>query len=487
MNSTSILYLRLEEYNVLMKQLFLLCVICSLSDCSEMTVSNPQAVLNEIGRSPRIHLKAMEQVEQQLGLEHAEFQQTLHLILWKPGYTNEVRMAALHRLWLVDKEGVVQTLRQKLPRLNNWTWLVELSNWIAEHRVTALNEGLISSWASPTGMVQSEDLRPEYIALVQMHGKEKVVDLIFKSLVESNQHWQQAYRSRCWDLLHRIGERARLVTMLEEFDIPEDDLYLQDLRRSLIELGIVPHGREEIIWIRKLASPEYETFWNEAIDSLNALSDSRRASLELRDIPIAVSVRRHATDQLNARTATAVGEIHQALKDATHYYETEGGGTFSHKSESFSTHRDVLTWGDAMAIKIILQAIDVKEVRAHLFDYAMRDFEDKTTEYGGVIALDEKGRFEILEFKPTIRHHDRRFNASQQMFDAAYTALFHFHFHAQKINNGDHAGPGLGDKAYAESTRANCLVFSLVDEHTMNVDFYRHSGVVVDLGTVSLQ
>ncbi|HIN09312.1 MAG TPA: hypothetical protein EYM64_01905 [Phycisphaerales bacterium] len=159
---------------------------------------------------------------------------------------------------------------------------------------------------------------------------------------------------------------------------------------------------------------------------------------------------------------------------------------FSSSTELFKTHKDSLTWGDTMAITTALTAMAVPEVREHLFDYAMRDHHDETTEYGGVIALDEKGRFEILEFEPKIRHHDRRFNASQDMFDAAYTALFHFHFHAQKLRNGDHAGPGMGDKAYAQNTRANCLVFTYINEETMNVDFYRHGDIVVDLGTISI-
>ena len=73
------------------------------------------------------------------------------------------------------------------------------------------------------------------------------------------------------------------------------------------------------------------------------------------------------------------------------------------------------------------------------------------------------------------------------MFDAAYTALFHFHFHAQKLRNGDHAGPGIGDKNYANNTRANCLVFTYINEETMNVDYYRHGGVVIDVGTISKQ
>jgi hypothetical protein len=38
--------------------------------------------------------------------------------------------------------------------------------------------------------------------------------------------------------------------------------------------------------------------------------------------------------------------------------------------------------------------------------------------------------------------------------------------------------------AYADNTRANCLVFTFVDENTMNLDFYRHDGVLVDLGVI---
>jgi hypothetical protein len=41
----------------------------------------------------------------------------------------------------------------------------------------------------------------------------------------------------------------------------------------------------------------------------------------------------------------------------------------------------------------------------------------------------------------------------------------------------------MGDFAYANSTRANCLVFTFIRRDTMNADFYRHGPVVVDLGT----
>ena len=35
------------------------------------------------------------------------------------------------------------------------------------------------------------------------------------------------------------------------------------------------------------------------------------------------------------------------------------------------------------------------------------------------------------------------------------------------------------------NTRTNNLVFTFVDEDTLNVDFYRHDKVIVDLGTIT--
>ena len=70
------------------------------------------------------------------------------------------------------------------------------------------------------------------------------------------------------------------------------------------------------------------------------------------------------------------------------------------------------------------------------------------------------------------------------MFDAGYVSLFHFHMHVQRYRNERYAGPGPGDLDYAELNRTNCLVLTFVGRDRLNVDFYRHGGVVVDLGVV---
>jgi hypothetical protein len=451
-------------------------------------MTNPSVTLQETGRPTAVHIKAMTLLDEQVGIENKNYREMLQGLLWKAGYTNEARMAALSRLWNYDQTGTARIIRQQLPRLNNLSWLKMICQWIADENIIELDEALISSWAAPMPLVQSEEERPEYKALVQLVGQDAIVDVVFMSLVNSNKAWKQGYRTRCWELLHRLTERNRLIELLNSKIITEDDAFLLDLRKAMNDFGVVPHRREEILWIRELAKPEYEAFWNEATDTLAELNDEHRDSIEMRDIPIAVSLRRHGDQgDLSRPKGTILRTVEEKIKNEKHYFEREGGGSYQANAELLKTSKDVLTWGDAIALEIALKAIEVPQVRAHLFDYAQRDHEDITTEYGGVIALDEEGRFEIVEFEPRIRHHDRRFNASQDMFDAAYTALFHFHFHAQEYRNGDHAGPGMGDKNYATNTRANCLVFTYINEDTMNVDYYRHSDVVVDLGTISLR
>jgi hypothetical protein len=260
---------------------------------------------------------------------------------------------------------------------------------------------------------------------------------------------------------------------------------LVDLRAAADELGIVPYTREEIRWIRKIRQPERAEFWSQAVSATTLVPASRREELELRDIAIVVAAALHEPELLQRSEAQLLAELEADLKGRKHFVGTSRvDGPDADSRQRLRDVRDHVTWGDLAAIRMALQAIDVPQVAGHLFDYARRDREDKTTEYGGVIALDRKGRFEVLEYPPRIRHHDQKFIASQAMFDAGYTALFHFHYHVQRSRNEEFAGPGLGDARYAENTRVNCLVLTSVNEDRLNVDFYRHGRVVVDLGTI---
>lgn len=458
--------------------------VTALAGCATtVTVDDPVTALGNVENGPRVHIAAMEALD--AAPRDETYLKALHRVVWKPGYTVDARQAAVERLIEYDPEGLKRTLRQQLPRMTAWAGLTRLCEIIAEQGWEELAPALVSSWARPTVYVREETDRPEYQALARLYGAESVPDVVFQMLLTSDKVSQQGLRTRCWDLLHRLGRRERLVEMLTGTEVPAADAFMIDLKAGAEQLGLVPHNREEILWLRKLREPARRAFWDEAVEALEAVPPTRRATLEFRDIPIVVSAARHEPALLTMDEPAIYAQLAEHVRSQKHYSH---GSNWDNQSsggrERLHEWRDELTWGDLAAMHIALRALRVPQVVGHLFDYAERDRRDETTEYGGVISLDAKGRFEVLEFPPRIREHDQKFIASQEMLDAAYTSLFHFHMHVQRHWNRDYAGPGFGDVAYADNTRANCLVFTFVSEDAMNVDFYRHGRVMVDLGEI---
>lgn len=444
---------------------------------------DPVATIGDKNASYRQQLLAIDMIEAE-GPPSEEALKQLHRAVWVAGYSQEVRERAVEVLYEDDREALQRTIRQQLPRMTDHNWMEALCAFIADHQMIELNPALVSSWARPSARWRVETERPEYLALASMNGADNVDQIVFDLLIKSNRVSDQGLRIRCWELLHRLGYRAELIEMVAGSSPDSGDGMMIDLRAAAVDFGTVPHNREEILWVRKLRQPERAGFWEEARLAVAAVPAERRGELEIRDLPVVVAAYRHRPDLLTESEAVMAQRIRAALENERHYFEESRGGMGGALPELMSTHRDKLDWGDLAAIELAMQALEVPQVRSHLFDYALRDRLDETTEYGGVIALDEQGRYEVLEFIPRVHEHDLRFNAPQQMFDAGYTSLYHFHFHATRERNGDHAGPGLGDLNYADNTRANCLVLTSLDADRMNVDYYRHGRVVVDLGVV---
>ena len=181
----------------------------------------------------------------------------------------------------------------------------------------------------------------------------------------------------------------------------------------------------------------------------------------------------------------------QLWDDATGKLKARGAGKYaanftgweSGRTEALSAQREATRWIDLVAVELALDLMADPQVRTRLFDLADRDLQDRRTEYGGVVRLKDDGAYEVVEVRPRVTGSDIRFDAPQELFDQGYTALFHFHMHCQEFENGNYAGPHLGDFGYADSTRANCLVFSFVRRGELDADYYRHGKYVVDLGT----
>ncbi|MBT8484683.1 MAG: hypothetical protein HKO59_00035 [Phycisphaerales bacterium] len=447
---------------------------------STVTVTDPLATLRAPDRGARAHRSALAELD--TTPPSPEYVEALHRAVWRPGYTVEIREAAARRLADHDLPALKRTLRQQLPRMTAWAGRTRLCEMIAEEGWIDLTPALVSGWAVPVAAMPDED-RPEYKALVDLHGADQVDAVVFDLLVSARKVSEQGLRTRCWTLLHRLGGERDLTRLLEAETIDADDAFLLDLQAAARELGIVPANREEILWIRSLRRPEHADFWRQAAAALPRLTPDRRASMELRDVAVAVAAARHVPELLELSDAALYARVESAVRGQRHFSHGSNFGGQERRDRLYEWKRE-LTWGDLLAMTIAIEAMQVPEVVEHLLDFARRDQADRTTEYGGVLTLDDRGRFAVLEFPPRRREHDEKFIASQAMLDAAYTSLFHFHYHAQRNRNDRFAGPGFGDENYAENTRANCLVLTFVGPGVLNVDFYRHGRLQVDLGVV---
>lgn len=452
-----------------------------LGGCAPTAQGDPYEVLAKSSLTGSSHLQAIES----MSMDNPEAMKTLDKVMWQPGFTVEVREAALDKMAAVNLDAVKRSIRQHLPPTTAWAWKVRVCEIIAEQNWVDLTPALVSSWSRPTLYVRNDLERPEYKALAKMVGPDNVTDAVFQLFVESRKVSDQALRARAWDMLHRLGQRERLVILLTTTDPPADDAMLLDLHAAAKDLGLVPWNHEEILWLRKLREPSRAEFWSQAVHAVQGLPADRRIDLELRDLPIIVSASLYDPELLAMSKADLYARVDAALRDAKRYVqESNFEGYAGGSTQRLFEVKAKLTWGDLAATMIAIRATQVPEVVVHLFNYAERDQKDTTTEYGGVIALDAKDRFEVLEFPPAMRGRDQEYISSQAMLDKAYTSIFHFHMHVQIYNNDRYAGPGFGDSNYADNTRANCLVFTFINQHTLNVDFYRHDRVVVDLGVI---
>ena len=447
---------------------------------SPVAVDDPMATLKSAASGPRRLSGAMQALDAN-PTDEAYLEQ-LRVIIWRAGYTVTIRQKAFDRLLQYDPQGLQRTLRKELPRMTARVWQEQLFELIIEYEWVDLGPAIVSSWARRIGFVPDFE-RTEYHALVQLYGEGNVIDAVFDLLVESRN--RPFLRVRCWELLERLGQHDRLVALLSDQTVGTQDPMLMDLRTVAVELGVIPRNREEIIWARTLCEPSRAEFFSQAAAAVKPLPPKRRSELELRDLAVLVAAVLHDPPLATAPKDELYEQVEAYLRTTRSHIDPKRFEGFpGDYPQRLFEHRKALTWGDLAAMVMAIRATEVPQLAAHLFDYAERDRLDESCEYGGVINLDSQGRFEILEFVPRFRRHDNEFIASQAMMEAGYTALFHFHLHAQRYTNGRHAGPGVGDLNYADNTRTNCLVFTFIDKDTLNVDYYRCDRVIVDLGEV---
>ena len=459
-------------------------VVCAISACAVSAGKDPMKSLSNPGSLPVVQVAAMEKLDQEPSPEYIS---ALKRIMWQPGFAESTRLEAFVRLVKLDEPGLKEIVRLQLPKLMALAWRQKLCELIVEHHWVDMTPTLVRAWSVPmAAWIEQDKDRPERIAIEQLNGKDQLTDLLVKMLVESNPITEANLRLRCWEMLQKIGQKERLVKLLADASVKPDDRLLSNLRSCAGELGIVPTTKEEILWLQALLETKNIAFWAQAKAATMQLPPDVRAKLEIRELPIAVAVSTFKPELLS-KTPAELYQLVDARRQAkgsrivSPSFEGYGGD----HTENLYEMRNKLSWGDLASMAIAMEIFDSPILCQQIFDLADRDMADRDTEFGGVIRIKSDGKPGIEEMKPRVQGNDLRYEASQKMFDNAYTGLFHFHLHCQSYDNMQYAGPHLGDFAYAESTRANCLVFSFVSRKELNVDFYRHGPRVVDLGCIT--
>ena len=447
---------------------------------------DPVAALNGAG-TPEQQAAAIEALGAKAALDEEE-RRALRRTSFAPAVSLGTRQAAFDLMVRMDRDGLRTALETNIVRMESFEYRRWVLEEIGRRGMKDFTNVVVNSWAGPVPVWgPDERKRPEYEALAALYGPDKVADALFAVMGDANPARQAGLRARAWELLMRIGERDRLKELVTAAAIRPDDAMLRDIKQLVQEVGILPETREELLWLAKLRQTASPAYWKMAGEALKRVPEAATRDFELRGIPVVIAAQRYAPELLGKTREQLYDDLLPRLRArdaAKHSANFTGWDTGASHSENLGTQRDEVRWIDLLACEMAIRMVDDPAVRARLFDIADRDLQDRRTEYGGVVRLDDSGGWQVIEVRPRVTGSDTRFEAPQELFDQGYTALFHFHMHAQEFENGSYAGPHMGDFAYAGSTRANCLVFTFIRRDTMNADFYRHGPVVVDLGTV---
>ncbi len=403
--------------------------------------------------------------------------EALHKMLWEPRYLHAQRRYAIDQLLQYDPD-FKQKLDRRIVLLRNGQTRQYVFDLAVERKWKDFTPALVRAYAQPVKGI-SDAGRPERAAIQKLNPDRPVEDVIFDVFANAEKGYDYRQQVAAWALLCRTSSRDALIALLDS--APDGTTLVSDLRVTASQLGVLPYGREGVLWMASWRDPEHASFWTSARDVVATLDREQRRGLDMRHLPVLVEA---DTAVLQRSAAELAGRIETQLARAQHYYK---GPTYdaplSAHPQRFSHWRDQLVWADLVTIETLLQLLRDRALVSSLFQQADADELDSTTEYGGVLEL-TSGPPKAVAFEPLARVNNWKYVPHQDMMQQLYTSLAHYHFHAQSHRNSDHAGPGQGDLRMADNVRAACVVFTFVTKDKLNVDYYHHGGVVVDLGTV---
>lgn len=432
-------------------------------------------------------------------------------LAWSTQTDESVRLT-LMRLLMSDtsEEGSADSRRMArlmLPTERAPSVVRVIAGTAAERGWTDTLPSLVRSWARTSPNVPDSD-RPERAAIEALapgRPAEETVYGVFLRPADTDREMEGAVlrvsertRDDAWTLLSRLDTDGRLRARLigDETPADADPSSAADvgyLRAGLRELGCLPRTGDELAWLRRLAHNEDEAtrarnkaWWDETAAAIARLSDAQRAGLELRHGEAVRWAAAHRPAWLGRSREDILDELDARLSRRPHQTRDAPRGKRA-RSEKLRDWRDRMSWGDALTVLVVDEAMAAGTLRAMVFEQGELDRADTSTEYGGVIETVEgtEGLRAVL-FRPRARDRmdDEVFIASGDMVRFSDRALAHYHLQVSSKRLSREAGPSEGDLIYAASSGRTCLVFTSIGSHTLNVDLYTPDAEVIDLGSV---
>ncbi len=478
-----------------------LLTLALLAGCASQprVYEDPMAAMSERGAWPDRQLEAARQARPRadaarlvLDDPHADpaaraaAQQTwdryvtaLNTLVWDRGYSAALRELAVNELVRIDEAGFRDRLRRRIVLIQNWDTLAHIFKVAAERGWDDFNLTLVRQYARPVrGM--SEAQRPEREIIEKLNPGKTIEQVVFSVFAGQAGEITPTEQAAAWQLLCRLCDEQRQIELLEQ--VEPSSAMLIDLKAGAHELGVVPQTKEEMAWLMYLRAPERSSYWRDCQRAVGRLSPAQKQGLSLRHLHVLL----HLDDAVFAlERAPLIQRVEARLAADQHYLRgPEYDGPMREYPQRFHEAVGQLCWADLATIDLLLGVIRAPAVQQAWSAQARKDQADESTEYGGMLALTAQGPV-VRPFEPQWRSHDLKYISSDELIEAMYTNLAHYHFHAQHTRNSDYAGPGMGDMKFAAAYRFNCLVVTSISETTLNVDYHQANGAVVDLGTVA--
>jgi hypothetical protein len=448
------------------------------------------------------------------GDQKRAMRQSFESLAWSPNASPQLRLAILEQM-LADPDPAAQQqtrdmLRLMLPKERSRTIVALVAKTSSERGWTEFVPALVRSYAQPAPVPDAE--RAERLAIQKLVGDRTTEEAIFDVFLNPPDQepiygfrFDEETRADAWDLLSRLdptgATRDRLIaaasstlggieTSDEETDsTSKSRAVLRELEACKRDLKVWPATGPELKWLRRLRDPAQRAsteWWGQATKAVATLDTSRLKGFALRHVEPIRYASLHKPELLAADRESLLAQLESRIAQRRinrRDPEVRASGPRWSTSETLSVAAERLSFGDAVALVILDDAIRSADVTASIFRYVVLDREDRTTEYGGII--ESRGESFIATLyppRPQQRTGDATFIASSDMINASDRALAHFHYHAAELRNAKYAGPSAEDLEYAERQGRSCVVFTSLSESAVGVDAFLPGGVVIDMG-----